>query len=137
MYQQYYPNYYYPQQQQQIPQRQEQSGFIRVPGEQQAREWPIAPGNSLTFKDESAPYIYIKTMGMNSFEMPVFEKYRLIKEEDPSVQQHPDDTIVNLENELNEVRNSYQLLRNEVEEMKNWMRQPFISKSTEELNHEQ
>ena len=128
MYQQYYPQYYYPQQQQQQqPQRQEmpQSGLIRVPGEQQAREWPVAPGNSLTFKDDSAPYIYVKTMGMSSFDPPVFEKYRLIKEEDPSEQ----DDIAALKNELNEIRNSGQLLRNEVEEMKNWMRQPFLNKA--------
>ena len=56
-------------------------GFIPVPNEAFARNYPVAYGNSVTFKDESAPYIYTKTMGFSQLEQPVFEKYRLIKED--------------------------------------------------------
>lgn len=59
-------------------------GFIPAPNEMYARNYPVAPGNSVTFKDESAPYVYTKTMGYNQLETPRFEKYRLVKEEDAS-----------------------------------------------------
>ena len=57
-------------------------GFISVPNIETARNWPIAPGNSVTFKDESAPYIYTKTMGYNQLDTPRFERFRLVKEEE-------------------------------------------------------
>lgn len=60
----------------------QQSGFVPVPSEQVARNYPVAPGNSITFKDENAPYCYVKTMGFNQLDRPTFEKYRLVKEED-------------------------------------------------------
>lgn len=57
-------------------------GFIPVPSEQFARNYPVANGISMTFKDENAPYVYTKTMGMNQLDAPIFTKYRLVKEED-------------------------------------------------------
>lgn len=59
-------------------------GFISVQNIDVARNWPVAPGNSVTFKDESAPYIYTKTMGYNQLDTPRFERFRLVKEEDAS-----------------------------------------------------
>ena len=66
------------QQQQQI----QNGGFIPVPSEDYARNYPVAPGNSVTFKDEKQPYVYTKTMGFSSLDRPVFEKFRLVKEEE-------------------------------------------------------
>jgi hypothetical protein len=47
-------------QQQQSQQMQQptiqQSGFVLVQSEQEARAYPVAPGNSITFKDETAPF---------------------------------------------------------------------------------
>lgn len=92
------PNPYYQQMQQQaIAQQQaqqqqnqqiqqpaiQQSGFVPVRSEQEARSYPVAPGNSVTFKDENAPYCYVKTMGFNQLDQPTFERYRLVKEETP------------------------------------------------------
>ena len=71
------------QQQAQMQQPQIQNGgFIQVHNEDEARNYPIAPGNSVTFKDENAPYVYTKTMGFSQLDRPIFEKYRLVKEED-------------------------------------------------------
>lgn len=67
--------------QQQVPQIQH-SGFISVRNEEEARGYPVAPGNSVTFKDEVLPYVYTKTMGFSQLDQPIFEKYRLVKEED-------------------------------------------------------
>lgn len=85
----YYGNPYQPQpqmmQQQRVQQPTiQQSGFVLVPSEQEARNYPVAPGNSVTFKDENAPYCYVKTMGFNQLDRPTFERYRLVKEEMPS-----------------------------------------------------
>lgn len=63
--------------------QQAQNGsFIPVPSEEFARNYPVAPGNSVTFKNENAPYVYTKTMGFSQLDRPIFEKYKLIREED-------------------------------------------------------
>ena len=74
----YYPPGYSPYMQYQQPQ---QASFIRVQSEMQAREWPIAPGNSMTFIDDNSPYCYTKSMGMSQFDAPVFKRFRLVEEE--------------------------------------------------------
>lgn len=66
----------------QVPQIQN-GGFISVRGENEARSYPVAPGNSVTFKDETAPYVYTKTMGFSQLDQPIFERYKLIKEDNP------------------------------------------------------
>lgn len=72
-------NYYNPYQFQQQPTQ--TSGFISVRSEQEARNYPVAPGNSITFKDETSPYVYTKTMGFSQLDRPSFEKYKLVKED--------------------------------------------------------
>ena len=62
-----------------------QNGFVRVPNENEARMYPVAPGTSVTFIDENAPYCYTKTMDRSQLDRPKFEKYRLVKEEDGPV----------------------------------------------------
>ena len=76
------------QQQQQYPVV--QSGFVRVRNENDARMYPVAPGSSVTFVDETSPYCYTKTVNMGQLDRPVFEKYRLVKEDDaPAPQESP------------------------------------------------
>ena len=88
----YYPATYNPQIQQnnpqmmqaQAPQNQTQminTDFVKVHSELEARNYPVGTGNSVTFKDENAPFIYTKTMGFSQLDIPVFEKYRLVKED--------------------------------------------------------
>ena len=79
----YNPNYF---NQQNFPQIQQpfsstQSGFVSVRSEAEARNYPVAYGNSVTFKDETSPYVYTKTMGFSQLDRPVFEKYKLVKED--------------------------------------------------------
>ncbi|MBO7436040.1 hypothetical protein J6U76_08660 [bacterium] len=68
---------------QQSPRPAIQQGLVLVQSEQEARSYPVAPGNSITFKDESGPYCYVKTMGFNQLDRPSFERYRLVKEDAP------------------------------------------------------
>ena len=83
-----YDPYYYPQMRQNQGMQQMQiqnGGFLPVRSRQEAMNYPVAPGMSVTFKDESAPYIYTKTKGFNQFDEPVFDVYKLTKEEMSSV----------------------------------------------------
>jgi len=57
------------------------NGLISVRSVQEAMNYPVAPGNSVTFKDEGQPYVYVKTMGFNQMEQPTFKRYRLVEEE--------------------------------------------------------
>lgn len=94
----YYPNNYnpyinaYQPYQQNVQQMQPQAqtvqqpqiqngGFISVRSAQEAFNYPVALGNSVTFKDETAPYIYVKTRGFSQLEEPVFEQFQLVKVE--------------------------------------------------------
>lgn len=85
------PNYYQTsaitqQVQQSVQPQIQNSGFVSVRNEQEARNYPIAPGNSVTFKDENQPYVYVKTMGFSQLDRPNFEKFRLVKEEEIQAQ---------------------------------------------------
>ena len=80
-----------------VPQIQN-GGFITVRSEAEARAYPVAPGTSVTFKHETAPYCYTKTMGFSQFEAPRFEKFKLVKEEDTpeaetSAKEKPQETV--------------------------------------------
>lgn len=70
-------------QQMQQPQNQQiqNGGLVSVRSEEEARNYPVAPGNSVTFKNESAPFVYTKTMGFSQLDRPVFERFRLVKED--------------------------------------------------------
>lgn len=59
--------------------QQPQNYFIGIPCENDARSYPVAYGNSVTFKDENAPYLYTKT-SLSQMEPPIFKKYRLVDE---------------------------------------------------------
>lgn len=79
-----YPYQQYPQMmpftgnQQQI---QQAPGIVSVRSEQEVIAYPVQYGTSVIFKNETAPYIYTKTMGFSQLEPPKYEKYRLVKEE--------------------------------------------------------
>ena len=62
-------------------------GFVSVHSIQEAFNYPVAPGNSVTFKDENSPYIYVKTKGFSQLEEPIFKKFRLIEENDTQPQE--------------------------------------------------
>lgn len=72
---------YYPQYQMQMPQQQQNinSGYVTVRSEQEARNYPVAPGASITFFNETEPYCYKKTMGNSPLDRPDFEIYEIIK----------------------------------------------------------
>lgn len=123
----YAPYYYQPQQQMQAqpqPQAQPQiqnGGFVSVRNETEARNYPIAIGTSVTFKDENAPYIYNKTMGFSQLESPRFDKYRLVKEEVAEASNLPQTGDVNIEpinNSINALKAEIEAIWSEIEALK-------------------
>lgn len=97
-------------------------GFVRVPNETAARNYPIAPGNSITFIDENAPYCYTMTMGFSQFDRPKFEKFRLVKEEDQPIQAQENlnnpTEIENLQAEIKNLQTKTENLQTEIENLK-------------------
>lgn len=109
-----YPQYYNPfiQQMQQAPVMpvQNMNSIVNVRSEEEARNYPIGPGVSMTFKNENAPYIYTKTMGLSQFDRPIFEKYRYEKEAPVEPQNELLSARAN-ENTLNELQAEIDELR--------------------------
>lgn len=89
----YYPqmqNMYGTQQQpvQQTLQQQIRSGgIVSVAGEDEARRYPVAPGYTVTMRDENGPYLYEKTMGYSQLDQPIFRKARIVFEDDAPPQE--------------------------------------------------
>lgn len=99
-----------PQNVQQMP----DNNFVPAPSEDFARNYPVGYGKSVNFKDENAPYIYVKTMGFSQLDNPVFEKYRLVKEE-PTMPQNGSE-------KSETYKLSYDELKADIEEIKGQIR---------------
>lgn len=131
------PNYYQQQQaqtqnlqQQQTQQAQPQpqmpqfqnEPFVPIPSESDARNFPVQPGKSVSFKDEYLPDVYYsKTMPASQFERPIFKRYRLIEEEITdgiqAKQSEPKQTQID-KSEIDNLKAKVEGLEEEVENIK-------------------
>ncbi len=122
---QYYPMGNYPQQPQPQPQVQPQiqnGGLVFAPSEAYARNYSVAPGNSVLFKDESAPYMYSKTMGFSQLDQPIFKRFRLVEEESESVVNTPVKEEVDIKpirSAIDSMKKEISKLWTEIEDMRN------------------
>lgn len=126
----YQQNYMQPQQMnpQQLNQPQIQNGgFISVRNETEARNYPVAPGNSITFKDETSPYIYTKTMGFSQLDRPNFEKYKLVKEDVVE----PEVLAETTHNEIDSLKQEIDKLWGEINAIKEPPKKPTTRKKEE------
>ncbi len=62
-------------------------GLISVSNEAEAFNYPVAHGNSVTFRNDNEPFVYIKSVGFSPLDRPIFEKYK--KEEVETVNNKP------------------------------------------------
>ena len=67
--------------QQQVQQQIRSGGIVSVSGEDEARRYPVAPGYTVTMRDETGPYLYEKTMGFSQLDQPIFRKARIVFED--------------------------------------------------------
>ena len=87
VYNPYYPqnymqNYMIPNQQTaQQNQQIQNGGFVSVRAEGEVYNYPVAPGNCVTFKVEGQPIVLEKSMGFSQLEAPKVRRYRLVEED--------------------------------------------------------
>lgn len=115
---------YYPMYQQQTPLAQPQQiqngGFVPAPSEDFARNYPVAPGTSVSFRDEKLPYVYTKTMGYSPLDNPVFEKFRLVKENQEQPAENAEPVQYVLKADFDALCDEVKYLRNELNKRKNF-----------------
>lgn len=114
--------YYNPYLQQMQPIQMQQTSIIYVPSEEMARNYPVAPGNNVTFKNESAPFIYTKTAGYSQYDKPCFEIYKRVDEEKPLEEPKHDEPnnlpLDEIKAEIGEIRALYEDLKDKIDKPK-------------------
>ena len=109
-------------------------GFVSVRSEQEARNYPVAPGTSITFKDENAPYCYTKTKGFSALEEPLFEIYRLVKEGSREESTQPMEPVIHeeyaLKSDLKSLMDTVDAISDEIE-----LLQKRLDRKKEESRH--
>lgn len=95
-----------------LPQQMQSGGFMSVRTEQEARNYPVAPGNVITFKIENQPIVCEKAQGFSQLEGPIFNKYRLVKEEEV------EETVVEPINTTSDIQKDIEYLKEEVKILK-------------------
>lgn len=125
-YYQGYPNYnpIYMQQNTQPSNNIQNGGFVLVKSINEAMNYPVAPGHSVTFKNENQPYIYTKTLGFSQLDQPMFEVFKLVKEEGcvnepvseaPSIDYLPLEEAELMKVQLNELKAEIDFLKEYIE----------------------
>lgn len=97
-------------------------GLVFAPSEAYARNYSVAPGNSVLFKDESAPYMYSKTMGFSQLDQPIFKRFRLIEEESEGAAGIPEKEEIDIRpinKAIESLKDDVELIWAEIEDMKN------------------
>lgn len=123
----YMQNYQQPiQQAQQIqqPAQIQDGGVVCVKDETAARNYPIAPGVSMTLIDESRQHLFIKTMGFNQLEKPIFKKFQLIPESENNsdlsggISETVKDTNEDLKPQIELLQSEIEGIKAEIEKLK-------------------
>lgn len=103
------------------PMQIQNGGFVSVRSAQEAFNYPVALGNSVTFKDETAPYIYVKTRGFSQLEEPIFEQFQLVKVDNSQKAAEPAQaasTEYALKSDLSALQEEVDLLKKKISEFK-------------------
>lgn len=98
-------------------------GFISVRSENEVMNYPVAPGNCVTFKIEGQPIVMEKSMGFSQLEAPHVERYRLVKEEVAEKQietpQKDDFDIEGINTAIDNLKDEIKAIWDEIEGIKN------------------
>lgn len=101
-------NYYgYPQYNPEPP-KQVQYSVVNAPTIEYAQNYPVAPGNCVSFKIDNQPFLCTKSMSFSPLDKPVFDVYRLVKEEDIEIHENKPEyalkeEIATIESRLTEI----------------------------------
>jgi len=106
----------------QSSQQQTQSGgFMPAPNEAYALNYPVAPGNSMTFKIEGKPIVIEKSMGFSQLESPKIDQYRLVKETPSEASDEPIETTYDdrpILNTIDSIKDEIEQIWSEIEALK-------------------
>ena len=100
-------------------------GFMVMPNEDMVKNYPVAPGNCVTFKIEGKPIVMEKSMGFSQFESPKIDRYRLVKEESEEVNESQE--VVNDEH-YEEIKTDIEKLWGAIDEIKASMDKPTTTR---------
>lgn len=111
-------------------------GLVVVPSEDDVIRYPVAPGNTVTFKIENQPVIMEKSMGRSQFASPSYERYKLVREETSAEEiKTPEKGEIGAqaagyatEIELDEIRQSIDKVHRRIDKLKS-----VISKTQEQI----
>ena len=99
------------------------TGIVGAPDEQFARTYPVALGTCVTFRNEYDPTVfYTKTMGNSPLDAPIFEKYRMVKEE-VEAQPKEEESAYLLKEEIKPLLAQFESLKKEVATLRKRMRE--------------
>lgn len=101
VYPQMYQSMFQQQQHQQAP------AIVSVRSEQEVFNFPVGYGETVVFKHENEPFVYVKAMGFSQLDPPKMEKYRRVDEGEQITQ------YVN-RNELDELRKKIEALESKL-----------------------
>lgn len=116
-----YPNFYQNQQ--------PQVSFMSIRGKDIAVNYPIAPNNTIIFKDEMAPYIYVKSMGFSPLEKPMMEIY---KREEPIQTQEGTSEVKEDNSTIEKMQDDIQAMLCDIESIKKRLNSRPKRKETED-----
>lgn len=113
-----------PQMQQQQPQPQQQpqqlnGGYVTVRSEEEARNYPVAPGASVTFFNETQPFCYKKSAGTSPLDPPTFEIYQITKVESVKKDEPTNITPKTEKSQIEAILSDLEALEKRVSEIEN------------------
>ena len=136
-YQQFYQSYptqpnAYPTQPNALPTQQntlqiQNGGFMVIPNEEMVKNYPVAPGNCVTFKIEGKPIVMEKSMGFSQFESPRIDRYRLVKEEPEEIKE---EEVKENDFDYEEIRTDIDKLWGAIDEIKSIIDKPTEKPTT-------
>ena len=112
--------------QQNVQPQYQSGGFMVIPSEDMVKNYPVAPGNCVTFKIEGKPVVMEKSMGFSQFESPRIDRYRLVKEEVEEIKEEEVKETIN--DDYDEIRTDIDKLWGAIDEIKASMDKPAPEK---------
>lgn len=102
------------------PQQIRDGGFVIVKDRAEAKDYPVTPGTSVTFRDEKCEHLFIKTVGANMFDKFDFRSYRIIEEtgEDEKDDAKEKENAISYADDIRELKDEYERLRAEISNIK-------------------
>ncbi len=117
-----YPSFYNQNQQPQV-------SFMSIRGKDIAVNYPIAPNNTIIFRDELEPYIYVKSMGYSPLDKPVMDIYR---REEPNSAQKAVSVVKEDNSTIEKIQDDIKAIFDDIEGIKKKMNAKSRRKETDD-----